>query len=461
MREGQKRLLRGAAWPIRRLLDPRFEWGRAQTVESEVRLTQRLDDLTREMQASDGAIEAALGERIAAPVSELRRELEELRTTLSSSVVANAEALLFVGHELRRATEEASALSSSVFEAVDSQMEEVRKELAAGISDVREALAGMTEAIDGDVLRRAVGSSLEDVDERLAELLNYAESHVGFRAQNNLWVNNPVQVAYAPGEVAVSTVHERIVEVPYTFRALSRLAPGSRVLDVGSAESTVALSLATLGYRVTALDLRPYPFEHPLLDVVAAPLEEWEPPKEPFDAVISISAIEHFGLGAYGEEGDGDEGDMRALDLLRSLTRDDGILVMTVPFGRGAAATESERTYDRALLERLLRSWTIEDMTFVERQGENVWWRLGDGAGPISSRRYVALVTARSAPVEAAPAAAALDGGAPAEAQAQEEAPAKKGPAPARKAAAKKEAPAPADGGSEPSRPPRPRRPRA
>ena len=60
---------------------------------------------------------------------------------------------------------------------------------------------------------------------------------------------------------------------------------------------------------------------------------------------------------------------------------------MTVPFGRGAAATEGERTYDRALLERLLRSWTIEDMTFVERQGENVWWRLGDGAGPISSRR--------------------------------------------------------------------------
>jgi hypothetical protein len=435
MREGQKRLLRTVAWPIRRLLDPRFEWGRAQTVESEVRLTQRLDDLTREMQSSDAAIEAALGERIGAPVSELRRELGELRTTLSNSVVANAEALVFVGHELRRATEEASALSSAVLEAVDRQMEEVRRELASGISGVREALAGMTEAIDGDVLRRAVGASLEDVDERLAELLNYAESHVGFRAQNNLWVNNPVQVAYAPGEVAVSTVHERIVEVPYAFRALSGLAPGSRVLDVGSAESTVALSLATLGYRVTALDLRPYPFEHPLLEVVAAPLEEWEPPEEPFDAVISISAIEHFGLGAYGEEGNGDEGDLRALDRLRSLTRDDGILVMTVPFGRGAAATEGERTYDRALLERLLRSWTIEDMTFVERQGENVWWRLGDGAGPISSRRYVALVTARGAPVDAAPARKRRT-----QAQAAEEEPAADG------------------GGSRPRRPPRPRR---
>ena len=77
-----------------------------------------------------------------------------------------------------------------------------------------------------------------------------------------------------PARSNVSTVHERIVEVPYAFRALSGLAPGSRVLDVGSAESTVALSLAALGYRVTALDLRPYPFEHPLLEVVAAPLEE-------------------------------------------------------------------------------------------------------------------------------------------------------------------------------------------
>jgi SAM-dependent methyltransferase len=410
MREGPKRLLRGAAWPIRRLLDPRFEWGRAQTLESEHRLTTRLDEIARSMEVSGAAMQATLGDRIATPVDELRREIEHLRRTIAESVVANAEAMVFVGQELRRATEESNALAAALVEAVDRQMADVRDELAAGLTDVRASLGEITEAIEGDVLRRAVGAPLEDVDDRLASLLNYAESHVGFRAQRNLWVNNPVQVAYGPGEVEVSFIHERIVEVPYTFRALSRLPAGARILDVGSAESTVALSLAALGYRVTALDLRPYPFEHPLLEVVASSLEEWEPPEQPFDAVISISAIEHFGLGAYGEDEGAKEGDVGALQRLRGLTRDGGLLVMTVPFGRGAAETETERTYDRTLLERLLGAWSVEDLTFVERQGENVWWRLDDDAAPISSRRYVALVTAHATPPKAALAAEAVDG---------------------------------------------------
>jgi len=410
MQEGPKRLLRGAAWPIRRLLDPRFEWGRAQTLESEQRLARRLEEIARSMEASDADIRATLGDRVAEPMDELRREVQSLRKTISDSVIANAEAMVFVGQELRRTTEESNALAAALVDAVDRQMAEMREELAAGIADVRASLAAISEAIDGDVLRRAVGSSLDDVDDRLASLLNYAESHVGFRAQRNLWVNNPVQVAYGPGEVEVSTIHERIVEVPYAFRAISRLPAGSRILDVGSAESTMALSLAALGYRVTALDLRPYPFEHPLLEVVAEPLERWERPEQPFDAVVSISAIEHFGLGAYGEEEDAVGGDERALQRLRGLTREGGLLVMTVPFGRGAAQADGERVYDRALLRRLLEGWSIEDLTFVERQGENVWWTLDDDASPISTRRYVALVTAQAAPVRQAPPAEAAGG---------------------------------------------------
>ena len=94
--------------------------------------------------------------------------------------------------------------------------------------------------------------SLAELDEMMARILNYAASHEGFAAQANLWFNPPILVAYEPQKVAVRWVNERIVEIPYIFRALSRVAPDARVLDVGATESTVCLSLATLGYDVTA-----------------------------------------------------------------------------------------------------------------------------------------------------------------------------------------------------------------
>ena len=51
------------------------------------------------------------------------------------------------------------------------------------------------------------------------------------------------------GTATAMQVTERIVEVPFAMAALSRLEPGARILDIGSAESTFPLSAASLGYR--------------------------------------------------------------------------------------------------------------------------------------------------------------------------------------------------------------------
>jgi hypothetical protein len=104
--------------------------------------------------------------------------------------------------------------------------------------------------------------SVDEIDEITARLLNYASSHEGYAAQANLWFNPSLLVAYEPRRVALRWVNERIVEVPYAFRALSRVQPHAKVLDVGATESTVCLSLATLGYDVTAVDPRPNPLSH-------------------------------------------------------------------------------------------------------------------------------------------------------------------------------------------------------
>src|SRR5207248_5226784 len=101
------------------------------------------------------------------------------------------------------------------------------------------------------------------------------------------------------------------------------------ILDVGAAESLVALSLAMLGYEVTALDLRPYSFEHPRLCSVNAAVEEWKHENESFDAVVCLSTIEHVGLGAYGEDAKDGRADLDAMKRMRELVKPRGLLVLT------------------------------------------------------------------------------------------------------------------------------------
>jgi hypothetical protein len=70
---------------------------------------------------------------------------------------------------------------------------------------------------------------------------------------------------------------------PYAIRALASLDAGARVVTLGFDSSPTPLSLAALGFRVTAVGPRPYVHEHVNLDVVVGRPEEL---RERFDAVV-------------------------------------------------------------------------------------------------------------------------------------------------------------------------------
>jgi hypothetical protein len=277
--------------------------------------------------------------------------------------------------DLDAGTETATVLGQS--------LEEVRRTTesnVAALERVEERMALPELAHDGH---------LEELGETAARLLNYASSHQGFSAQRNLWFNWPVSITYEPGNVALTNVNERVVEMAYAFRAVSRIEPGARILDVGASESIIALSLASLGYEVTALDPRPYPLEHPRLRVVVGAVEDWEP-DETFSAVLCISTLEHIGSGEYGQTVTANA-DASALDRLHALTRRDGLLVLTTPVG-GSTAEGGARVYDSATLETLLANWEIEDFTLVVRQDARTWSVTGE---PDPDDEAVALITAR------------------------------------------------------------------
>src|SRR5207244_11085210 len=108
------------------------------------------------------------------------------------------------------------------------------------------------------------------LDAPTAAFLNWTGGPDGWASLSGLWFNEPVPVEYQEGGVGVLLVNERIVEQPYVFAAVAAGGPGPlRVLDVGGGESTVGLSLASLGHHVTVVDPRGAALEHPRLSVIA------------------------------------------------------------------------------------------------------------------------------------------------------------------------------------------------
>lgn len=348
------------AWPLRRILDPRFGDVNRRLTNIEAttgQLSREEGAATREHVAMAIHHAAETTRSRFAHVATIPQAVEEL---VSNYAEASGEALTVVGTQLRELSDGVRELGQDLY------TRRVVDVLAGGI-------AGL--------------------DETTAHMLNVAEGHTGFAAERGLWLNPPVSLRYAAGSLELSSVNERIVEQMYAFRALHPLQPGARVLDVGSVESTIPLSLAAFGYEVTALDPRPYPFRHPSLTVVESRLEDWDPKGAVFDAVLCVSTVEHIGLGWYGEDRQDDGADRRALDRLRSLLRaDDSLLVLTVPYGT-AAVDEVERTYDDGGLSRLLEGWNVQDRAIVRQTDPQTWQRTDQ-----PTENAVALIIATPAP---------------------------------------------------------------
>lgn len=257
----------------------------------------------------------------------------------------------------------------------------------------------LTEAVGEGLLDRRLARLAAQHDDSMpgdtARFLNWAEGPEGVAARAGLWFNPPVAIRYAEDGADILLVNERIVEQPYAFAALSTLPPGARILDVGGSESTVALSLASLGYEVHVVDPRGYPLSHPLLHVHEMPLEEL-PEELRFDGALALSAIEHFGLGAYGQPELADARlDVQALKEMHRRLTPGGLLVLTVPCAPAFSADDFQRIYSPEELTRMLAGdWDVADLSAAWHPDHRTWVRgaIDQPQGEVG----VALVVARS-----------------------------------------------------------------
>ncbi|MDP1743512.1 MAG: class I SAM-dependent methyltransferase [Candidatus Amesbacteria bacterium] len=157
-------------------------------------------------------------------------------------------------------------------------------------------------------------------------------------------------VPFLRSRLTFRQINERILEIPFVLSKVSGC-----VLDVGSNESPISLMLASMGHKVTALDLRVSSFNHLNINNIRADITKWSKPNC-FDTVICLSTLEHIGLEVYGGQRM-DIGDQLAIDNIFASLKSGGKLLLTVPASVSFQITSTWRSYDSNSIKKLLAKY--------------------------------------------------------------------------------------------------------
>jgi len=155
-------------------------------------------------------------------------------------------------------------------------------------------------------------------------------------------------------------------------------------LDVGSRiDGFVAHVAAFRPIRV--LDIRPMTQSIPNVEFVQADIMG-ELPEELIDSTDSLSclhALEHFGLGRYGDPVDYD-GYLKGFDNLLRLLRPGGTLYLSVPIGPQRIEFDAHRVFAMPYLLGLVEGHCkVRDFSYVDDRGdlhESVAWDTPEAA---------------------------------------------------------------------------------
>jgi SAM-dependent methyltransferase len=169
-------------------------------------------------------------------------------------------------------------------------------------------------------------------------------------------------------------VGARILENVFVHSRLP--PPPGRLLDLGCAEGTNAIAMASLGFHVVGIDRRRPPLGHPNFQMLHASLARLPFPDDSFDVAVAMSAV---------------ESDQVAVAEVARVLRPGGRFLLTVPFGHGAVP--HCRLCDAEALTQMLRPFRVLERAFGVREGD-AWHYTADErrAGEADSRERVGAV---------------------------------------------------------------------
>lgn len=138
-----------------------------------------------------------------------------------------------------------------------------------------------------------------------------------------------------------------------------------KVLIIGSEEPCYEACALYYGAKeVTMVEYQKVTSEHPNIKTVM--VEEFSKMKEKYDVAISISSVEHSGLGRYGDPINPD-GDLEAMKDLYNNLKEGGLCFLAVPIGLDQIIWNAHRIYGRNRLPKLIEEFKlIESFGLIE-----------------------------------------------------------------------------------------------
>lgn len=145
----------------------------------------------------------------------------------------------------------------------------------------------------------------------------------------------------------------------YLYQALDRYKSQIENKDVAIIGSVIpwyeSILLSYSAHPIT-IEYNKIISEDPRVEVMT--VEEYETHPRTFDAILSISSIEHDGLARYGDPIN-PIGDLETMEKAKKMLNKDGLLFLSVPVGQDCLVWNLHRVYGKLRLKALLKGWRV------------------------------------------------------------------------------------------------------
>lgn len=141
-------------------------------------------------------------------------------------------------------------------------------------------------------------------------------------------------------------------------------------IDIGSRVDGFVAHVAAFR-EIQVLDVRPLKVTIPNIRFRQMDLMKPDPEMAASaDSVSCLHAIEHFGLGRYGDPMDPD-GHLKGLSAITNLLRPGGTLYLSVPLGPLRVEFNAHRVFSMPYLMDWIRPWyAVKDFGYVDDKGD-------------------------------------------------------------------------------------------
>lgn len=147
----------------------------------------------------------------------------------------------------------------------------------------------------------------------------------------------------------------------YLYAALEKhigSIQGKKVAVIGSLTPWYESIVLSYGGNPVTIEYNKITNQEPRIEVLT--VAEYEKKPQLFDALISISSLEHDGLGRYGDPIN-PNGDFCAMKKMKAMLKKDGLLFLSVPISKDHLWWNVHRIYGRMRFPLLIQEWDLID----------------------------------------------------------------------------------------------------